>query len=230
MVVDHVGFYLLGNEELWRTFGRFSAPLFFFIAGFVARPIKPARDLTWRSPLSWLLPLGLILSTLNYFIWDMVSINILISLFVAKVLLSYWEPADTKPVWLITLVLVLYLLHGQALSLIQYGTVGLVYAIGGKLIAGNNRVAFARILLLVTVLVQFKIYYPHKEHLGFFITVAVILASLMMGFRFQQLPLFEENRGVARFALLVLSRYSLEIYFLHLAALQLLYLSWIYDY
>jgi len=52
----------------------------------------------------------------------------------------------------------------------------------------------------------------------------------LLGFRFRVLDGFREKFFVPSQILLILSRYSLEIYFLHLAALKLLYISWLLDY
>lgn len=229
MIIDHGGFYLLGNSELWRSFGRLAAPLFFFIAGFVARPLSSETP-PWRSPLLRLLPLGLILTLLDYIIFESVTLNILLNLLLIKLVLGSCDAASLNKPGVIALFVFLLFTNFLAAPFIEYGTLGLAYATGGRLLAENKHPYLARILIVVTVVLQFANYWPGKQHHVFFAALGILLVVILLGFRFRVLDGFREKFFVPSQILLILSRYSLEIYFLHLAALKLLYISWLLDY
>lgn len=98
MVIDHVGAYVLHHAEAWRTLGRLAAPLFFFIAGFVARPRQsgtwPVRNWReWFRPSLNLFLFGSVLTALNSAMHeDRLLLNILLVILLIKLGLERWDP------------------------------------------------------------------------------------------------------------------------------------------
>lgn len=230
MVVDHLGFYLYGNGEIWRTFGRLAAPIFFFSAGFVSRPQRPNFDRPFYRSLGKLLLLSVPLTFLHYLIWETVQLNMLFPLLLAKLLLHFWDPSKSKPWIVLGFCILALVIHDPLRAYLQYGTLGLSYAVSGRLLAAGRQCWLARLLLVGTIAFQFSYYAPYKQEFLLLVGVGVVLALILMTFRLHHFSGFKEKHPFPSYTLLLGSRYTLEIYVLHLAGLQLLYLSWIYDY
>jgi hypothetical protein len=226
MVIDHVGKYFLANNVWMRVLGRLAAPQFFFLVGYSG---------SYRFK-RWILIYGLALVAVSYvtdsgtgFYERIAPLNILLSFVLIKALLGRFDPArqPTENLFALLAVLIIFSLPGYLL--IEYGTLGLCYAIGGRL--RQQRHEFAHIWLFATVGVHFffelfflPILEPEMAQgavvLGMGLLVVVFLANLTIfvsyGFRLFRV----ENKPLKTVGIYV-SRYSLEIYFFHLSAFMI---------
>jgi surface polysaccharide O-acyltransferase-like enzyme len=225
MVADHLEFYILDHNEAWRTFGRLAAPLFFFVAGYVAKvgpkKVRQSAEPRFIGKLGWLLVYGLVLTGLNFMMrGGQVYLNILLVILFIKLWLARWDPVSWGGAGLTALVAALLLGNEVARGNIEYGLLGLAYAVCGRLVAGKRR-RLAAALLALTVVIQFAHYLTFKKNEGLLLGTAGLLWAVMCIFRFRTIPL----PGWLKNPLLAVSRYSLEIYFFHLAALKLYFIA-----
>ncbi|MGH8580571.1 MAG: hypothetical protein ACREVK_10800 [Gammaproteobacteria bacterium] len=197
--------------------------LFFFVAGFVSRPhgIQQAGGAAfWNEGNSILLFYGLVLTALNSLMREgRLSINILLVILLVKLWLTRCDPLAWNDLSLALLATVLLLGNELFSNNVEYGLLGLSYALSGRLLAGGRR-RFAALLLAATVMVQFGHYFSFKENRALLLSTALFLWAAFCFFRLRDisLPVWFKN------PLLACSRYSLEIYFFHLAALKLYYI------
>ncbi len=223
MVADHAAYYLGDNEEVWRTLGRLAAPMFFFVAGFVSRPGGPQQAGSaafWNESNSVLLLYGVTLTVLNGLMREGgLYINILLVILLVKLWLKRWDPLTWSDLSLALLAAVLLLSNKLFSNNVEYGLLGLSYALGGRLLAGGRR-RFAALLLAANVMVQFGHYLSFKENQALLFSTALCLWAAFCFFRLREVtvPVWFKN------PLLACSRYSLEIYFFHLAVLKLYYI------
>jgi hypothetical protein len=125
VAVDHIGNFFVENNDWWSVFGRFAAPVFFFLLGYAKSK---------RVPVSWVL-LGLLLTTLDSWNNDCawVAPNILLSLAFIRVVRPYVEAGLRKTGLLgfALLVLVLVLILPFAGEVVEYGSEGWLWALFG---------------------------------------------------------------------------------------------------
>ena len=125
VAVDHIGYFFVENNDWWSVFGRFAAPVFFFLLGYAKSK---------RVPVTWVL-LGLLLTTLDSWNndWAWVAPNILLSLAFIRVVRPYVEAGLRKTGLLgfALLVLVLVLILPFAGEVVEYGSEGWLWALFG---------------------------------------------------------------------------------------------------
>lgn len=217
MIIDHIGFYFLEHSSHCFVIGRLAAPLFFFITGYVSvYKFKPV-----------LLLGGIILTGTNFY-FEEGPINILINFMLIKWVLDKWDPCQTTIFRLILMViwlLTLAYLWGDVI-LLEYDTLGLAYAICGRLQAGNSHRNWISLFLASTLLIHFYQGLLWLEFKGEYNIIQSLLLILfiwlffvMFLFRYQIFKFSAKIKDI----ILVLSRYSLEIYFLHYLIFQLVW-------
>lgn len=214
MIVDHIGYYILGDSAWFRLIGRGAAPLFFFLVGYV-----PHHRFDWR-----LVIYGTILSAVNYFFFDYVFLNILINFVFIKAFLDYTPVEKLDNIDLIAIVLILILVNPLLSPYVEYGVNGILYALSARLMTLNDQ--RGKLLLILTVIHHFIyqalifsfIDYPLQLFSVSLVGCSVLILLYHYKFRDWKVPL--------RLPLLIISRYSLAIYFWHLLFLKfyLLYL------
>jgi hypothetical protein len=125
VAVDHIGYFFVENSDWWSVFGRFAAPVFFFLLGYANSK---------RVPVSWVL-LGLLLTTLDSWNndWTWVAPNILLSLVFIRVVRPYVEAGLRKTGLLgfALLVVVLVLIVPFTGEVVEYGSEGWLWALFG---------------------------------------------------------------------------------------------------
>jgi hypothetical protein len=194
--------------------GRGAAPLFFYLIGYDNRLHINARLITY----------GLILSFLGVLIWDRFWINILINFIVVYTCLIYF-PIEKLALWVkITGFIALSILNGPCMYFLEYGTMGILWAYCGRLYASTPSSAFYLFIPTTVVYyfwenVVFR-FYDQLPILYAFSILLVLMLWLMGTYRLQTLSV----TPLLRLPGLLLSRYSLDIYFYHLAFLQVYYL------
>ena len=225
MIVDHVGVYFLDNNEFFRTFGRIAAPLFFFLVGYHLSS-KSVHGLALSSLRNWLVPplnlllFGAILTGLYFLIQGKFLVDILVSIFLIRLYLLYFSPKNESVITILFFTALLIIANHFVRSWIEYGLIGLIYAMGGQLLYLGRR-KLASFLFFVAIATQFSYYWPHKDHPAYLVFVGLLVWGMLTFFAFRELKVPARMKNI----LLVCARYSLEIYFIHLFLLRV-YALW----
>ncbi|NJO17229.1 MAG: hypothetical protein HC877_16240 [Thioploca sp.] len=211
MVIDHIGYYLVENNEYLRAVGRLAAPLFFFITGYVSNyQIKPA-----------ILVYGIIITGIFFYSRNDLYINILLVFASIKWILARWRPDEQGIVTLMSILGLIYLTSSISRYFIDYGFFGFAYALVGRLKATGFNSRFTAMMMLSTFLVQMRdiiISHDNIYVLAIIYVVAMLLFLTALLFRYQVIKI---NSTVLKNSVLICSRYSLEIYFWHVLWLEL---------
>lgn len=231
MVIDHIGRFFLANNVWLRVVGRMAAPQFFFLVGYSG---------SYRFKRSILL-YGLALCLVNYLVnpsmgilEHILPINILISFTLIKVLLNKFDPTKLSSGFLILLLAILMFLSLPTYLFIEYGTLGLCYAIGARLI--RQRYSLRRFWIFGTVVVHFFFEFVFMLVLNTDVSVRslpltvgllvlVFLANLIVFLKYD-FRVFKIQQKYVRTVAMYVSRYSLEIYFFHLSAFMIVSYIW----
>ncbi len=228
MIVDHAGWLFVDNNVWMRIAGRLAAPLFFFLVGYSGSyRFKPE-----------LLALGAALSTISFLtttqtgIDAILPLNILLNFVLIKLIMDRFDPAAQPSGRLLTLLAILMALSVPTyVATVEYGTLGLSYAMGARLLGQRHPVA--RFWIMTTIAFHFVIStvlfllwdtaVPSSLlPLAILCMAAVfgVTALILLNYRFRR---FDVGPAGIRVPAIYLSRYSLHVYFFHLAALLILY-------
>jgi len=228
MVVDHTGRFFVDDNVWMRLVGRMAAPLFFFLIGYSG---------SYRFK-SQILLLGVALSIISFLastsngIERILPLNILLSFVLIKLILDRWDPAAQSSDLLVTILATLMVVSIPTYAfVVEYGSLGLCYAIGARLL--SQRHPLARFWICTTVGVHFLfemvmvlIWNPMvpASILPYAIPCLVALfganLAIFLNFRVRT---FDIKYPWIRVPLIYVSRYSLQIYFFHLAAFMIVY-------
>lgn len=217
MFIDHIGLYLEGNNTWWRIIGRTAAPLFFFLVGYVNK---------YRFRFD-LVIYGLLLTGITFLLEHSFYLNILISFALIKWLLDRIEITSLSTFNIILIFLILSVMNKIASPFLEYGTLGILFASSGKLMAEND--ARSPYYLIATVIIYFIYetinfnFLSSLNYLYSFLVVCLFLYLIMLFYRFKYWNIWK----YFKLPILFISRYSLQIYFIHLAILKI-YNFWIY--
>lgn len=219
MFIDHSGAYFLTNMEWMRAVGRGSAPIFLFLAGYAAS-YKFSREL---------LVLGLLMSLSNVIMGEYTSpLNILFSIMLCRAVFDWLEKHKKrieKPFeWFVCCVIFVFITS----FLFQYGTLALMFAIGGYMKARpNDYPKRTQQLFMVMTFVIYGITYAllfSLSPLSILIMAVTLLTVQQMLWRMDVHEVSGLPAWLAK-GLKLASRYSAHIYAFHLIAI-----SWISHY
>lgn len=210
MVVDHVGQFLLPDNLWFRVIGRGAAPLFFFLIGYDNRLHITTSLITY----------GLILSFIGAVIWNHAWFNILITFIFSYFVLIQFPPENLSTPTKIICFILLSVLNGFSMGYLEYGFLGILWMYSARLCALKD--PYAGIWLCATAVVylfwgEASFHFSSQPEL--LLTFAVIMGlmwGIMLNFEMRTYSV----KGIFRLPGLILSRYSLEIYFYHLLLLQ----------
>lgn len=125
VVVDHIGYFFIEDDQWWSVFGRLAAPTFFFLLGFAQ---------TRTVPLHWIW-LGVILTLLDSWNggWTWVAPNILLSFALIRIARPYVQIRMQRHGWAAFAVLVSALLAVLPIAekIVDYGAEGWLWALFG---------------------------------------------------------------------------------------------------
>ncbi len=228
MVIDHAGRYLLGNLIWLRIIGRLAAPQFFFMVGY-SGSYRFKREI---------LIYGLALAVVDYFAdtsvpvaEKLLPINILIAFVLIKAFMDRFDMARLPSVALLGVFAALMVMSLPTYVAIEYGTLGLSYAIGARLQSKGHGLALFWLFATVAVHYVFAMFnlpllegvFPDETVvLGLAAMAVVFVANLVLftNYRFRK---FNVRPGWLRTLAIYASRYSLEIYFFHLSAFMIVH-------
>lgn len=216
------------DDNLWmRIVGRMAAPLFFYLVGYSG---------SYRFKYQ-ILSLGMALGLIEFFtranssLFERVfSINILISFVLIKAILNRFDPVKMRTGSLIILLAVLLAVSLPTASVIEYGSLGLCIAIGARLV--NQRHPFGQTWIIIATtahfLLQADLFLSGRPDIpmqvilaSIILFVAIWLVSLFIFVNYQ-LRVFTVQPAWLRNVTIYISRYSLQIYFFHLAAFMMI--------
>jgi peptidoglycan/LPS O-acetylase OafA/YrhL len=125
VAVDHFGYFFMEDNSWWSVFGRFAAPVFFFLMGYAQ---------TRHVPFKWLW-LGAVLTLLESWNadWTWVAPNIFFSFILIRLVRPYVLTFLKDQGWLafIFMAVVLIAVLPFAAKVIDYGTEGWLWALFG---------------------------------------------------------------------------------------------------
>jgi len=229
MVIDHIGRFFLANNVWFRVVGRMAAPQFFFLVGY-------SGSARFKSPILFY---GIALSVVYYLtntsgvslFYQIFPLNILISFTLIKALLNKFDPIKLPSEYLILLLSILTLVTIPSYFVIEFGTIGLCYAMGARLIRERHRRRHLWIFITVGVHFGMELLLLISNHpevstpllpfvIGLLAIVFVTNLTIFLKYKFH---IFGVKNKYIRTLAIYISRYSLEIYFFHLSAFMITY-------
>jgi len=213
MTLDHVGIFLMPDELWLRAIGRITFPVWFFLIGY-ARGSRITSEL--------LVYAGLLLVIQAVSTHTIFPMNALVSIIFCRLALSIWHHyrwLERYPVETIALCVSLFLL---SMYLFEYGTLAIGFAFAGRMLREGKQ--GPRLQILWVVLTAFFVV---MQLANFDFDLAQMLwvtlgtfAVCWWLYHFRVTPV--AMRPLPGQVIMLLSRYSLEYYVLHRAALQLI--------
>lgn len=228
MIIDNVGLYFMYDNIWMRVIGRMAAPLFFYLVGY-----SGSYKFKYQ-----ILALGIALCLIKFFvsnnpslIENIIPVNILINFVLIKAILNRFDPAKMRSSYLILLLAILVLISDQTRTYIEYGSLGLSIAIGSRLI--NKQHPFGKPWIIISTTAHYLLQmnslllaWPEvsmQVMLLAILSLALIFALSLLLFLKYELRTFTVNSTALRTIAIYISRYSLQIYFFHLAAFQIVH-------
>ncbi len=210
MIIDHIGFYFLQDYAAFRLLGRGAAPLFFFLIGYEGR--------LRITPL--LLFYGLTLSLSAYVVNGFHQINILLSFVLIHYLMHFFHIERAHTFTRILCFLALSFLNFFIYNYIEYGLLGILIAYCGRLMALHDKQGPTWLMLVLLVYFIWEcIYFQFQQQpLLIYSFAGLVLCLYFMMSQYQLKTLSCPSWLLV--PALVISRYSLEIYFYHLILFQ----------
>lgn len=231
MVVDHVGRFFLNNDIWFRSVGRMAAPQFFFLVGY-SGSYRFKREILLYGVALWVI--NFLTSPGTSIVEHILPINILISFVLIKAILNKFNVLNIPSEFLVLLFGILMSLSLPTYMLIEYGTIGLSYAIGGRLLSKGH--PLARFWIAATVAVHFcfeSVFLILGQHgvpmlllPGVVALVAVVFVVNLMIFLRYRFRIFPIRQEYLKTLAIYISRYSLELYFFHLSAFMIVNYVW----
>ena len=231
MVIDHIGKFFFTNTIWFRIVGRMAAPQFFFLVGY-------AGSYRFRGNI---LIYGILLFIINAItnpstsiLEHIIPMNILVAFVAIKAFLNKYDVVKLPPESLLILLAMLLLFSLPTYILIEYGTLGLCYAIGSRLHIRGHR--FQRLWLGITVLGHFFFemtallilnsdvpvrLYPYT--ISILAVLFMINLAIFLNYKFK---VFNMRKKFIKKIAIYISRYSLEIYFFHLSTFMVISYIW----
>ena len=228
MVIDHVGQYFMYDNIWMRIIGRMAAPLLFYLVGY-----SGSYKFKYQ-----ILALGVALCLIEFFvsndpslIRNILPLNILINFVLIKAILNRFDPSKLGSGYLILLLAILILIGNYTRTYIEYGTLGLSIAIGSRLV--NERHPFGKPWIIIATTAHFLLQMnsllfirpdvPMQVIPVAILLIASIFALSLLLFLKYELRTFTVNPTWLRTFVIHVSRYSLQIYFFHLAAFKIVH-------
>lgn len=225
MVVDHIGAYYM-PENLWlRLIGRLCVPMWFFLIGYAR-----GRDIGWPLWLGAAIVIASDFITGRYIF----PLNILVTILMVRIVIDLYMKGTMKNTLLFwTGALVLTCLIVPSMTLMQYGTLGLLLAVFGWLIRNiesQDPRQFTRIfpymvfcVIVFTVSQWALLQFSLAQGLLLFCGIGLVMLVL----RFFRPAEFPGIPAAIKVPLQFMGRHTLSIYAVHLLLIKIAGL-WLY--
>lgn len=227
MIIDHIGWLLFPQIEMFRVLGRLCVPLWFFLIGYAR-----TRDI----PMRWLVG-GIILLASSLAVGlSPLPLSILFTMALIRLAIDpFWRLAERKPVYFWWFILLLIFFGYVTNMVVEYGTWGFLLALCGYAIRHREEVedAFGQTMrhnlpefLMIVVLAAYGLFEAFVFQFSL-VGAAVLMAGLigtyfvLQGFQSRTLPGTADKDGAG--LLRIMGRYTLEIYVIHLLLLKAVY-------
>ncbi|MCS5707771.1 conjugal transfer protein TraX [Candidatus Berkiella cookevillensis] len=220
MFIDHIGYYLFDNNSVMRLIGRSAAPLFYFLIGYTGKVnCKPS-----------LLIYGGILSLTGLLFGHTFWINILYTFIFAYLILLY-IPTTKLPVFVsIGLMVALIAANSVLYPYVEYGTLGIIIAITAHWL--KEKVPLAGLWLALALGLhmfwQALVFNLFRTTVFTYGTLFITLSLWLVLYNYKLISL--KIPKLCIFPSLLISRYSLDIYFYHVFLLKAYHLAHKYGY
>lgn len=226
MIADHVGYYFFPEDLWWRAVGRIGFPIWFYLAGHAKGRSIPTR--LWAGGLLLVLlnpVVGMTIFPLNA-LFTIIAIRLLIDPVMERV--TGWP----KALWPLTFLLSLMILPSN--MMLEYGTLGLLFAMFGYMAARREKLPFdenvVRLFMMVIAMVflawqslMFGFTMPQFILMAFG-TIAVCL--ILLFFKPMEFPSMAASMPRSlTFVLKFCGHRTLEIYVVHLVIFKILALT-----
>lgn len=222
MVIDHLGYYIFPDQPWLRVVGRLAMPLFLFLVGYS----QPQKFDWWLFIAAVIV---LISQALNGV--PMLPLNILFAILGWRVLLGWIEQHhpgtlnDTPILWIAFLIF-----HIPAMFLVEYGTIGLMFAVLGYYarIARHDRISQCTWLTTAAfwVAMQSVNFGFAPTHIMMLVIGAMMIVLGLARFSVTAVPLpqghSEPSPTKTERLVILIARNTLLLYVLHVVALQTL--------
>lgn len=213
MFADHLGVYFYSDVSTLRIVGRLAAPCFFFLIGTNRR-----HDFNLTLLIS-----GLLLTALTMIVTGACYYNILLSFFLLNLFFHWQEDGPqfanidgkTRFIKLLLIYSLLAIAIPWTTTNIEYGSVGWMFAIAGRLCALKNPsfsvcLFFTCLSYFIEELIGFS-WLSNSFQAASFLVVCMFLFFSLSSYQLKEVKLPYGFKSIV----LLLSRYSLWIYITH---------------
>lgn len=211
MIIDHIGYYFLPQLFFLRVIGRISAVIFAVLYGYGCK--KPNNKVLCYGILTTVI-VQLFIENNRF------PLNILFTFYISSFLLNELEDIYNNHYWCFCLsLIILFPITVISAVFIEYGIIMLFLMLCGRIFKKENKtqrdVISTRLIFIIYALYQiFNFNFNLFESLCVMLCFACIYVY-MFDFKIQK-AIFNSK------IMLFISRYSLELYFIHLLILSVL--------
>ena len=224
MLIDHIGYYFFPGELWFRTLGRIGGvPVWFFLVGYAI-----GREI----PSKLIIGAGALIVAKFAFFQQVFALNVLVPIMIIRLILDSLMKFILKSPYIFGLSIIMFTLgFWPTNAIMDYGTLGLLFAIVGYFVRHRERLIETTFLTkgymniyFVYAFVAFCIL--QNAIFGFsnaqFFVLAVLAAVIMIILINIRPMTFPKIQGFAKHALQFGGRRTLEIYVGHLLIFKLL--------
>jgi hypothetical protein len=201
MIIDHIGLFFFPEQLSFRVFGRLSAPIWLYLAG---------RHFDSKiSPKLWVY--AVLLVPIIYYLYNQtILVNMLFSLIIAKLFIRLAHKTNLAHKAHFSAVLFLgFAFMFISLPVFEYGSVGLLFAYAGYLAKTNKLSPWFLLGSGAVYIFSQQVILPWDS--VYMLALVFCLAPMLIALsKFKVTPTKAPK-------ILLISRYSLDIYFWHLS-------------
>ncbi len=218
MIIDHIGYFFYPQIEELRLIGRLSAPVWFFLLGYAMNQKLELRLWVWAFIL--FAGTGYMKSGMG-----MLPLNILLMFLFTRATLSYTMALSTKSFErLFGIFWVCLLLMIPSMALVEYGTLGFLFAMAGYMTRRKDTLEHISdtqlngFMVLAILAYGFNMWWQFGFETINGVMLLILLACMCLSLLHFTARTFPANQGllkIIKYPLFLTGRRTLEIYVLH---------------